>query len=193
MARPSEFDRTEVLDKAMELFWTQGYFNTSAQDIVEHMGLSRSSIYNTFTDKRTLFIEALKHYINKESKGLTHALNLLPPDKKSLQQILEMIVSNNFLPEKPKGCLVVNSAIEFANHDDEVKQIITENINQVVAAFERFIKAGQEQGNFNKSIPAQELAIMIFHQVTALRVTGKIITDRGFFKKHIETILQLFV
>lgn len=193
MARPSEFDRTEVLDKAMELFWSKGYFNTSAQDITEHMGLSRSSIYNTFTDKRTLFIEALKHYINKESKGLTHALSQLPPDTKSLEQILEMIVSNNFLPKKPKGCLVVNSAIEFANHDDEIKQIITENINQVVAAFETFIKAGQEQGNFNKSIPAQELAIMIFHQVTALRVTGKIITDRGFFKKHIETILQLFV
>lgn len=193
MARPFEFDRTTVLDKAMELFWSKGYFNTSAQDICEHMGLSRSSIYNTFTDKRTLFIEALKHYINKESNGLTHALSQLPPDKKSLEQILELIVANNFLLEKPKGCLIVNSAIEFANHDDEIKQIITENITQVVAAFETFIKAGQEQGRFNKSTPAQGLAIMIFHQVTALRVTGKIIDDRSFFKKHIDTILQLFV
>jgi TetR/AcrR family transcriptional regulator, transcriptional repressor for nem operon len=70
MARPFEFDKDVVLDKAMLLFWDRGYFDTSFQDIVQHLELNRSSIYNSFTDKRTLFIESLKHYINKESISL---------------------------------------------------------------------------------------------------------------------------
>ncbi len=192
MARPFEFNRNEALDKAMLLFWTKGYFNTSSQDIVDHMELSRSSIYNSFTDKRTLFIEALKHYIDIESKALTDALSQMNPDKKNLKRLLETVVENNFLKIKPQGCLVLNTTIEIANHDDEIKKIVESNVRQTIAAFEKFIRAGQQQGNFGKSIPAEDLSITLFHQLAALRVMGKLITNKTFFKKTIQTFMLLF-
>ncbi len=64
MARPREFDRDEVLDKAIEVFWTQGYDGTSVQDLVDAMGIQRGSLYAAFGDKHQLFLEALDRYEN---------------------------------------------------------------------------------------------------------------------------------
>jgi len=43
----------------MEVFWTRGYEGASIQALVEHMGINRQSIYDTFGDKHTLFLQAL--------------------------------------------------------------------------------------------------------------------------------------
>lgn len=67
MARVKEFDEDVVLDKAVALFWTKGYNGTSAQDLVDHLGISRSSLYGTYGDKHTLFLKALQRYREKNS------------------------------------------------------------------------------------------------------------------------------
>jgi TetR/AcrR family transcriptional repressor of nem operon len=192
MARPHEFDRDAVLDRAMLLFWNKGYFNTSFPEIVAHLEINRSSIYNSFTDKRTLFIESLKHYISKESRSLVAALGNLPPNEESIRIILEQVAFPGPQNRNPKGCLVVNSSIEFASHDKEIKRIIEGNIKEVVHAFRLFIKAGQEKGTINDRMNAESLATALFHQITALRVTGKVITDKAFFKNAINSFIQTF-
>ncbi|MEJ0106748.1 MAG: helix-turn-helix domain-containing protein [Bacteroidota bacterium] len=60
MARTKVFDEQMVLDKAMNLFWQKGYNATSAQDLVNGLSISRSSLYDTFGDKHSLFVKALK-------------------------------------------------------------------------------------------------------------------------------------
>ena len=60
MPKTITFDRTEVVQNVMELFWKKGYNGTSMQDLVDVTGLNRSSFYNTFGDKFSLFEEALK-------------------------------------------------------------------------------------------------------------------------------------
>ena len=60
MARTKEFNEDQALDKAIEIFWHKGYNGTSAQDLVNHLGLSRSSLYDTFGDKQKLFVKSLK-------------------------------------------------------------------------------------------------------------------------------------
>lgn len=64
MARTKDFDENEVLAKAIQLFWYKGYNGTSMQDLVDSLGISRSSLYDTYTDKHTLFIKALESYQN---------------------------------------------------------------------------------------------------------------------------------
>lgn len=63
--RPKEFDRDTVLDKAMELFWRQGYQGTSIQALVEHVGINRASLYATFGDKHRLYLEAMDRYLDR--------------------------------------------------------------------------------------------------------------------------------
>ncbi len=70
MARHKEFDQDEALQKAMEAFWARGYEATSMQDLVEHMGINRQSLYDTFGDKHSLFLKALDRYHEVETRKL---------------------------------------------------------------------------------------------------------------------------
>src|SRR5438552_1393149 len=74
MARPSEFDRNEVLHRAMEVFWCQGFEATGMPHLVEAMGIGRQSLYNAFESKRGLFLEALRLYQSERSKSLQKVL-----------------------------------------------------------------------------------------------------------------------
>jgi len=69
MGRSREFDEEVALHKAMELFWEQGYEKTSMGDLVNHMGIHRKSLYDTFGDKHTLYLKAIdcyKEYIQEK-------------------------------------------------------------------------------------------------------------------------------
>ena len=71
MPRVKSFDEKEVLDKAIHLFWKQGYTATSIQDLVTHLGINRASLYDTFGDKEELFKKAFEQYRKTSFDGLT--------------------------------------------------------------------------------------------------------------------------
>lgn len=192
MARPQTFKSPAVLDKAVQLFWKKGYHDASAQDMVEALGLNRSSIYNTFSDKKTLFKKALCHYRDQESAGLMAILANGEPTLGVLRGLLHHVAFAAIEGNTCRGCFIVNSAVELGQHDADVRQIIVENIEEVVAAFENFIQKGQENGHFGTRNPAHDLAIFLFHNMTALRVTTKVTEDRAFLMAHIELVLQHF-
>ena len=69
MSRAIEFDKDEILDKAMNVFWTKGYESTSMKDLMDATGLLKGSIYNTFDSKENLFILCLEKY-GRQSKSM---------------------------------------------------------------------------------------------------------------------------
>jgi len=69
IGRSKEFDKVDVLHKAMLVFWEKGYETTSIPDLLEAMKISRSSLYETFVDKETLYVEALRHYKKTRFSG----------------------------------------------------------------------------------------------------------------------------
>ncbi|HEY5957444.1 MAG TPA: TetR/AcrR family transcriptional regulator [Polyangiaceae bacterium] len=78
MARPREFDETEVLDRALHAFWARGYDATSVEDLVEATGLGRASLYGAFGDKEQLFRRVVAHYLERsrvEKERVTHNLS----------------------------------------------------------------------------------------------------------------------
>jgi TetR/AcrR family transcriptional repressor of nem operon len=180
------------MDQAVTLFWEKGYVNTSAQNMVDSLGLNRSSIYNTYSDKKTLFLKALQHYREHQTRGLLQILDTRPPTLETLRILLETVAFSSLDALTCKGCLVVNSAIEFGQQDEAVLAIITENIEEVVAAFGVFIEKGQQLGHLNARLPAHDLAIFLFHHMTAMRVTTKVLKNRAFFQSNIEMILFTF-
>ena len=64
MAGVKQFDRDEVIERAMDLFWQRGYESTSVDDLVEATGINRGSLYGTFGDKRRLFLATIDRYGN---------------------------------------------------------------------------------------------------------------------------------
>ena len=70
MPRTKAFDEQEVLEKAMELFWKKGYYATSIQDLVNHLGINRASLYDTFGGKKKLFLHTFSHYRTVNTQGV---------------------------------------------------------------------------------------------------------------------------
>jgi len=181
MARTKDFDENEVLNKAIAVFWHKGYNGTSMQDLVDGLGISRSSLYDTYGDKHTLFIKALESYQAKGSAKVCTLINDAGSAKETIKKLLELIAGELLGDQKHKGCFMVNAEVEVAPHDSEVSKLVCENDQQVEEAFYLVIKKGQESGEIANKQDARALARFTFNTVKGIRVTAKSTTDKTVF------------
>jgi len=89
MGRTKNFDESRVLDKALEVFWKKGFNATSIQDLVDHLGINRASIYDTYGDKHQLYLASLKRYRQQTSSWL---LQQIRSEKSALAIIKDFLI-----------------------------------------------------------------------------------------------------
>ncbi|MBZ9655804.1 TetR family transcriptional regulator [Phyllobacterium lublinensis] len=119
MARPREFDRDAVLDKALRVFWAKGFAGTSTDDLREAMGIGRQSLYGAFGNKRALYLEALATYQQRTNAGHLKRLRDPVSPLKGIEDLLTGLVSNDDC-ERALGCMGVGSVGEFGITDEEL-------------------------------------------------------------------------
>jgi len=173
MARTRAFNEIEVLDKAVELFWQKGYTATSANDLVKGLGLSRSSIYATFGDKRTLYLRALEQYKKRYGGAMIQMVKQSNDLLKTIEQLFQMVVEQDIKSETPKGCFLVNTSIELGPHDPQIAKIVCDQEAVIETAFEMAILKGQEKGQISKKHSAKSLARFLYNNISGLRVALK--------------------
>jgi TetR/AcrR family transcriptional repressor of nem operon len=191
MARTKQFNEDEVLEKAMEFFWRNGYNSSSPQEILLALGLSRSSLYDTFGDKHTLFISALKRYREKNTGAVIRMLeeseNVLETIKELMQATRKGCVEGGI-----RGCLMVNSKVEMAMSDVEVAGIVKENREAQEEAFAKAIRKGQEMGVINKNQQAKAYARYVINTLWGLSTYAKMPdADKRGFDDVIKVTLQV--
>lgn len=169
MARHLEFDRNEVLGRATDAFWRFGYEPLSSLDIAEAMGVAKSSLYNTFGSKRSLFLESVDHYANCQRSMLVARVASEDATVLLRQMLLDVISDNN----AGCGCLLVNMAAEFGASDDEVRQHIKAGLDGVMDAFATLIRSGQAAGQFKSGINPSQYAVILVTGIAGLRVLAK--------------------
>lgn len=168
-----QFDIDSVLGRAMHTFWTKGYAATSIQDLVESMGVNRASLYDTFGDKRSLFIATLKHYDITQKKP---TLKLTAENRSPLETIrflFDSLVEEALDKNRRDGCFLVNSMLERAPHDEEVSSIIAKSFADVQKYFRDTIRKGQQTGEISKDIDAGETAPILFAALIGIRVLSR--------------------
>ena len=181
MARTKDFDENEVLAKAIQLFWHKGYNGTSMQDLVDGLGISRSSLYDTYTDKHTLYIKALESYQNAGACKIQEIINTSAPAKEIIKELLELATGELLVDQQHKGCFMVNAEVETAPHDTAVNDLVCKNEQQMEQAFFEVIQKGKDSGEIKNQQDARALARFIFNAVKGMRVTGKSTTDKSVF------------
>ncbi|GGZ39126.1 TetR family transcriptional regulator [Echinicola pacifica] len=135
MARKKEYLEEEVIEKAMALFWKNGYETTSMQRLEKEMGINKFSIYSSFGSKNGVFVECLNCYKQK----LNVLLEKLLVSDKGIEGIKEYFY--DFLEfsrdeNSPKGCLITNTANELGdNAEPEIKAVLLKFMNEVRAVF----------------------------------------------------------
>jgi TetR/AcrR family transcriptional repressor of nem operon len=114
MARPVKFNKLDVLDRALEVFWEKGYEATSLSDLIDAMALSKSSFYNTFDNKHQIFIEALCRYNECMAAPLRESLSESSSGLEFIRALFTEIIGQAEASSGLKGCFLVNTATEIS-------------------------------------------------------------------------------
>ena len=118
MARQKEYIEEEVIEKAMHLFWRNGYETTSMSMLEKEMGINKFSIYSSFGNKHGVFLESLNCYKGKVG-GI---FNKLKNSTKGVEDIKNFFYDSVKVPHElgnQKGCLLTNTYNEFSESEDE--------------------------------------------------------------------------
>lgn len=187
MAREKAFDKQDVLCKALNLFWEKGYNATSMQDLIDGLGISRSSLYDTFGDKHSLYLQTLEAYREKASLPLVHLIDNATDIKQVLKKLFATTVRECTASDGAKGCFVSNSAVELAPHDEEIAKIVQEDQNALEDALARAFDRAQAEGQITSKESPRSLARFILNTLTGLRIVAKSYSG----KKKYDDIVQV--
>ena len=170
MPRTKQFDIADVIHKTMEIFWDNGYKATSLDDLVQCMGIDRDSLYNTFGDKHSLFIDTLIEYKRLYLKPLyQEKMKAHSPRQAILALFRES--GEKLLKGEKHGCYVVNVAIELAPYDEKASKIVEQSLNFIEKSFFlKMIKHGQASGEISRSVNPTKTARALLSMYIGLYV-----------------------
>ena len=168
-----QFDRQEVLRKAMELFWEQGYEETGMTQLLEHVGIGRQSLYNTFGGKHDLFLEALEAYDHGFLQTMVEVLEAPGSPLGNLRRVFglweSMVSSGEF-----RGCLYASASASLGRHDREVAKVLENSYKRIEGAFARTLERAKEQGELRPEIDAEDLARLLVNTGQGLAVLSSV-------------------
>ncbi|TKK85738.1 TetR/AcrR family transcriptional regulator [Herbidospora galbida] len=125
IGRPRAFDAEAALEKAMTVFWAQGYEGASLTDLTEAMGISRKSLYAAYGNKEDLFRKALRRY--EEGPGAYVAEALREPTAREVAAaFLAGAARSGTMPGLPAGCLGVQGALAAGGTGRTARDILAE-------------------------------------------------------------------
>jgi TetR/AcrR family transcriptional repressor of nem operon len=171
MARPKEFDRDVALRRAVQVFWKKGFAHTSTEDLVAGMGIGKQSLYDTFGDKRRLFLESLRTY---NSEGVASLVKRVSGGASRIDAIEGVLVelANERPDKRALGCLGVNSICELGDHED-VRAVSAMATAVQETALASLIEDAKQQGEVGRAIDARAAARFLGAILSGMRVQSK--------------------
>ncbi|WP_224391239.1 TetR/AcrR family transcriptional regulator [Pseudonocardia sp. ICBG1293] len=173
VGRPRGFDVDEALERAMRVFWAQGYEGASLTDLTAAMGITRTSMYAAFGNKEALFRKALDRYL--AGPGSYGSCALEQPTARSVAAaFLHAGVEATTRPDRPAGCLSVQGALAVAPGDRGVRDAASDLRDDVRARLvERFERA-RDEGDLSASSDPDLLAryVMVVSNGIAVQAAG---------------------
>src|SRR6201997_1929696 len=190
MGRHREFDETAALDAAMDCFWRDGYEGTSVRDLAARMGITGASLYNAFGDKRSLFREVLQRYAERSTRERIARLESSLPPKQAVRAFLGEIVERSVDGDR-RGCLLVNTALEVAPHNPELRATVASRLGEIEAFFRRTISARQADGSVPPGRDPADLARLLLGVTLGLRVLARSNPQRELLEGVVRPALAL--
>jgi len=191
MPRPRTFDEGKALDAAIDCFWRRGYSATSMRALEDEMGIGSASLYNVFSDKRTLFLRALDRYLDGTMRERIARLERTKPPKEAVRAFIAEIVERSLNDPERRGCLLINSAAEIAPHDAECGREIALRLAELQEFFRRMIAKAQLEGAVPSQRDPGETARLLLGVVLGIRVLARARPEPALLKGIAKSALAL--
>lgn len=178
MARPKEFDPRTALSAAMQVFWRNGYEKTSLDDLMSAMQVGRQSLYDTFGDKRDLYLSALEAYRDSTQSAMRRLFASGHPLRDCFAALLFGIV-NESRADHRRGCLLLSANLERDLDDKHIATLVKTNQAEVEALFEDVLRTAQQSGELAADKDARALARFFLATIQGMRATARASSNRA--------------
>lgn len=189
MARTKEFDPDVVIRAAMDLFWRKGYETTSMQDLVDHLGIGRGSIYATFGSKHDLFLLALDRYAEESGDGVLERFGRPGPVLPAVREFVRVVLDEALTEQK--GCLITNTAVECAA-DRPIARRVESTWDGLETAIAGALVRARGQGELAADRDPRALARFLVTLMQGLKVMAKVPDERRM-RDAVDQALTLLV
>ncbi len=177
MPRPRSLSDDTVLERAIEVFWQNGYAGTSLRDLTQATGLSSAALYHRFSDKDGLFIAALRRYADE---GLVERLGRLSVARDALGAIrnfLDELIAMSLADPHHRGCLLVNTALDGATMSAEARALVRTRLGEVEQFFAARLKQAVADDALDPNTDIAGVATTLLGTVLAIRVMARLEPD----------------
>ncbi len=158
MGRTKQYERTELLDRAVELFRRQGFNGTSTAELVAELGVNRKSMYAEFGSKQGLFEAALERYSRKHLSAVLAPIEAADAGPDAIRTAFTGYASASEGWFFGRGCLMCNTAVERGALDPASGRYVAAYLDRITRAFRNALENGQRSGEISDSADLDELA-----------------------------------
>lgn len=172
------------------MFWEHGYHATPVDVLCEATGVFRGSLYRTFGDKHGLLVAAFDRYAEGAIARLKERLTAdLPPREALRAALLHYTKVSANLTER-HGCFITNAAVELLPNDGALRPHIEATLQRIATQFSLAIARGQQAGEFDRRLDAEEVGRFLLCMVQGIRVLGKVDTNEAELASIVEMTLR---
>jgi len=172
MARPKEFNQERALQKAIRLFSQQGFAATSTDELMRAMDVGRQSMYDTFGDKRALFLKALEMYVTESVHSITVELERPGSALAAVQNALVTFAQRKDL-SSAEGCMGLNAISEFGQRDADVTRITRNAARLQRQSLMRVLTRAKNQGEISSDADLDSMADFFESTIAGIRMAAK--------------------
>jgi AcrR family transcriptional regulator len=188
LGRPRGFDADRALDRALAIFWRNGYEGASLPALTKAMGINRPSLYAAFGNKEALFRKALERY-ERGPASYAHKALKKPTAREVVEALLEGVVALLTKPQNPGGCLMVQGALACGENANCIRQELASLRAAGVAAIRRRFQRAIDEGDLPARVDASALARFVATVMHGLVVQA----SSGASRKELLRVKDMFL
>lgn len=188
MARPLSFEPAVALDKAMRLFWRDGYDRVSIQTITATLGINRPSLYATFGDKEALFLKALQLYRDAYPAKILAALRSSPGGKRAILAMFDLIKDTYTEVDSPPGCMIM-ATIQSWTKPGPVLDFLQARQEEFEKAMMEAVTTAQRNGEIAAGKDAKLVTAYLHFTVKSIAMEARLTKDRAHVGAMIDQAL----
>lgn len=186
--RPRQFDEEQALAAATDVFWSKGYEAVGVRELLDVMGVCRQSFYDTFGDKRTLFLRSIERYAQQTEASFRERLE---KHDRAIEGIRELVrqTAKQASGGDCRGCLAINTVVEWGDADDEVGEVVRGLMRRLKKVLTAAIDRATAEGDLPPDTDAGASADVLLFTVLGFAALGRIRMPKAMADSVVEATL----
>src|SRR6201989_1247581 len=191
MARPKEFDLERALHRAISAFSQKGFAATSTDELMRAMEVGRQSMYDTFGDKRALFLKALEVYVSESVQAINLELQAPGSPLAAIRSALIHFSERKEL-SGTDGCMGINAICEFGMRDEDVTRITRRAASSQRHTLMETLRQAKMEGELDAESDLESLADFFESTLAGIRIAAKAGKSRPALRRVAEVASGTF-